>query len=230
MQSIATLREPVFHTDTERPALGRSEVSGCGERTGGTRGITKSSLADWRRKSALSPARPLTTLFVLITNCMKQFVVCSETFCKEMHLDSEKCNRMVAVRSATSTTNFTTINPYALRTVPRKGAVPRDKNYQRMKRIEIGQHLETNYGTGPYMVTDIKRGCTCGAPLDWGDENAKTAPHLHMALKGVGEGNKSGGEYTLGWYDEETLKSVIHSEDSLTLLENTTLIQTTLGL
>lgn len=51
-------------------------------------------------------------------------------------------------------------------------------------RLSIGDVVQTNYGTGPYRVIDIKRGCTCQNYLDalefGGDEAPRSASHMHL--------------------------------------------------
>jgi len=90
--------------------------------------------------------------------------------------------------------------------------------------LEIGQRIKTNYGTGPYKITSIVRGCTCKAPTDFFDEGPDMPPHIHLALEGVEDGK----EYWLGWYDEETLRSVTLSGDRIILLNTPEPIQRSL--
>lgn len=94
-----------------------------------------------------------------------------------------------------------------------------------MARIEIGQRLKTNYGTGPYYVTSITRGCTCSHILDEIEGKPKPTPeHIHLSLKGCGGDHNEGGHFGLNYYDEETLKSVV-CDDRIILLENPVPIQ-----
>lgn len=102
-----------------------------------------------------------------------------------------------------------------------------------MTRIEVGQKLRTNYGTGPYRVVAIKRGCTCKEPTDFFDEGPDMPPHLHLRLRSTEDAapHNRGEEARLGWYDETTLTSVVPGDnDRLILCENPQLIQTTLAL
>ena len=71
--------------------------------------------------------------------------------------------------------------------------------------------VKTGYGTGPYRIKHIVRGCTCPCSLD--KFNMQTPPpsppHVHMILSDP-DGR---GEFYLGWYDEDTLQSVARSYD-----------------
>lgn len=101
-----------------------------------------------------------------------------------------------------------------------------------MKRIEIGTLLKTNYGTGPYRVVGIIRGCTCTHFLDE-IENVENPlpPHLHMWLRYVSKDHNEGKEAWLAYYDEDTLRSVAKDcKDRLFLLESPEPIQTSLEL
>lgn len=101
-----------------------------------------------------------------------------------------------------------------------------------MRRIEIGQKLKTSYGSGPYVVLSIVRGCTCTHILDEIECIEKPLPpHVHMELRGVSDDHNKGERFQIGYYDESTLKSVaprIH--DKIILLENIVPIQTTLAI
>ena len=68
-------------------------------------------------------------------------------------------------------------------------------------RLEVGDIIKTNYGTGPYVIKSIMRNCTGPAPLDEInlDNPPESLPHIHLVLEG--------GFYLSG-YDEATLKSV----------------------
>lgn len=97
--------------------------------------------------------------------------------------------------------------------------------------IEIGQILRTNYGTGPYRVERITRGCTCKAPLDFNDEGPDMPAHVHLVVRGTEDEqpHNRGEIFHLGWYDEETLKSVVSPKrDRLILCENPEPIQRSL--
>lgn len=95
-------------------------------------------------------------------------------------------------------------------------------------RIEVGQILKTNYETGPYRVLSITRRCTCKEPTDFFDEGPDMPQHLHMRLQDLRDGSK---DSYLGWYDEETLTSVVPGcNDQLILCETTEPIQTSLSI
>lgn len=86
-------------------------------------------------------------------------------------------------------------------------------------RLEVGDRVKTSYGTGPYVICEILRNCTCPAPLD--EINMEDPPdspaHIHLILKG---------RYYLGGYEEETLRSV-WSDDYLIYCEQQGPVQTT---
>jgi hypothetical protein len=97
-------------------------------------------------------------------------------------------------------------------------------------RIEVGQMLKTNYGTGPFRITSIVRGCTCIEPVDWHKE-IHLPSHLHMRARYVTGDHNDGDEAWLGFYDESTLRSVLPgSNDQLVPLENASFLQTSLAL
>lgn len=96
-------------------------------------------------------------------------------------------------------------------------------------RIEIGQNLRTNYETGPYRVVSITRECTCKNPIDFFEEGPDMPPHIHLSLVGISQDHNRGEKAWLGWYDEETLCSVVPGcGDRIILCENDRSIQTTL--
>lgn len=101
-----------------------------------------------------------------------------------------------------------------------------------MARIEVGQILKTNYGTGPYRVESIVRNCVdCHDPLDFFDEGAKLPAHIHMTLRSIGKDHNEGSVAYLNYYDEETLRNVRKNDrDRLILLANLEPVQTTLAL
>jgi len=103
-------------------------------------------------------------------------------------------------------------------------------------RLECGMIIRTNFGAGPYRITEIKRGCTCrwsGAGIGPGDP-----PHVHLTLEWAGPRNTHSeyGPYYLGGYDEETLRSLTDPRDMIEVLRDpepergTELVQMTLGL
>lgn len=84
-------------------------------------------------------------------------------------------------------------------------------------RIEVGMRLETNYATGPYTVEHVRRGCTsCHAPLDFLEDGPFLPPHLHLWLRN----DEGQGGYSLNFYDETTLRSIVPPrKDRIILLE-----------
>lgn len=77
-----------------------------------------------------------------------------------------------------------------------------------MGRIKKGMILRTSYGTGPYRVIEVTKGCTCPSFTDavtlLGDA-PPSKPHVHCMCRKVGERT---GFYWLNGYDENTLQSV----------------------
>lgn len=89
--------------------------------------------------------------------------------------------------------------------------------------------LRTNYDTGPYRVLSIERNCTCVEPANW-IKNIPLPPHIHMMLRTMTEDHNKGEIAWLGFYDEQTLRSVLpHSKDRIVLLENEVPVQSTLA-
>lgn len=92
--------------------------------------------------------------------------------------------------------------------------------------------IKTNYGTGPYRIESIIRGCACVHALDeCNGIDEKLPPHCHLRLRDPEDGLIA----WLNYYDEETLESVapnrtgmIIENDRLILLPNTQPIQQTL--
>lgn len=71
-------------------------------------------------------------------------------------------------------------------------------------RLQIGDTIRTSYGTGPYRVIAIRRGCTCPRYDDWllacGDGATPSAPHLHLTCVGSATPvRKRYGEGELRW-------------------------------
>lgn len=85
-------------------------------------------------------------------------------------------------------------------------------------RLEPGMVVKTNYGTGPYRLTEVIRGCTCPAYLDEieMDDPPSSSPHLHLICQRLGAHPRESPCYLNG-YDEETLKS-IWNEDYLIVI------------
>lgn len=67
-------------------------------------------------------------------------------------------------------------------------------------RLEVGMIIKTNYGTGPYRILDIERGCTCPLYLD----DKPTPEHIHLTLTDPDGKGRS----WIGYIIEETLTSV----------------------
>jgi hypothetical protein len=68
-----------------------------------------------------------------------------------------------------------------------------------------GMLIKTNYGTGPYRIKKITRGCTCSHILSQINMNEppNLPPHLHLVVTSP-DGT---GEFYLNYYDEQTLIS-----------------------
>lgn len=51
-------------------------------------------------------------------------------------------------------------------------------------RIEIGMTIITSYGTGPYVVKEIVRGCTCPEYVrSLNGDNRPSEPHIHIVCE-----------------------------------------------
>ena len=72
-------------------------------------------------------------------------------------------------------------------------------------RIEKGMLIETNY-SGPYRITEVKRGCTCPTYPDSMDmaDPPPQPPHLHLATTRP-DGT---GRFGLNHFSEETSLSL----------------------
>lgn len=103
-----------------------------------------------------------------------------------------------------------------------------DKHGQPIRRLECGMIIRTNYGTEPYRITEVTRGCTC--PQYGSDVRIK--PHVHLVLEWAGPriGHAEYGPYYLGWYDEDTLRSITHPKDAIEILETREPVQGTFDL
>jgi len=88
--------------------------------------------------------------------------------------------------------------------------------------LRVGDRFMTSYGSGPYIVTKIMRGCTCPEyvrSLD-GDETP-SRPHVHIICREDPprfERHEDLDFYVNG-YDEETLHSVWREGDYLIPLQ-----------
>lgn len=103
-------------------------------------------------------------------------------------------------------------------------------------RIEIGQHLKTNYDTGPYRVEGITRDCTCAHVLDEIESiDTPLPPHMHLRLRFTEEApaHNRGDEAWINYIDEETLRSYGAGgklgRDRIIILENPSPIQQTIA-
>lgn len=95
-----------------------------------------------------------------------------------------------------------------------------------MNRLEIGMVVKTSYGTGPYRIDAIHRKCTCC--IDFIDDVDSLPEHVHLECSYAGtDRNQDGGDYGLGFYDEQTLRSV-RSDDYLEIVPSDEPIQGTL--
>ena len=81
-------------------------------------------------------------------------------------------------------------------------------------RLEVGDIVKTNYGTGPYDISHILRDCTCPKYLDSIEmENPPASkPHIHLTCRDPENPRRL---YWLNGYDERTLKSVWSPDDCL---------------
>jgi hypothetical protein len=91
-----------------------------------------------------------------------------------------------------------------------------------MKRLEVGDIVKTSYGTGPYEIMNIMRGCKCDS---FDDEKQDDREHIHLRLRMVGDRDK--GEYYLNRYDEETLQNLDRPEDRIIPIKTSQPIQAT---
>lgn len=98
--------------------------------------------------------------------------------------------------------------------------------------------VKTSYGTGPYRILSIVRGCTCGAYLEIinGHHEHRLPPHIHLVCEWAGpESDKSAGPFYLNQYDEETLTCIGHCDyegkfDTLEIVKTGELVQASLDL
>lgn len=88
-----------------------------------------------------------------------------------------------------------------------------------MIRLEKGMLIKTNYGTGPYRIISVKRGCTCPSYLD--SINLRDPPdrpeHIHIYLEDPDNKRKS--KSFLGGYIEETLTH-LDGKDKIEILKS----------
>ena len=73
-----------------------------------------------------------------------------------------------------------------------------------MSRYRKGMRIRTSYGSGPYVVTQVKENCTCPKFLDacnFGDKAPWSRPHVHLLCKKLDPAMGSG-NFILNGYDE----------------------------
>ena len=80
------------------------------------------------------------------------------------------------------------------------------------EKLAVGMLIDTSYGTGPYRIKKIIRGCTCPLYLDTLNR-PKDAPaqpeHLHLFLTGIdGKGN-----FYINHFVESTLERLQKNAD-----------------
>jgi len=75
-------------------------------------------------------------------------------------------------------------------------------------RLREGMLVRTSYGSGPYEILSITRGCTCPEYLDTleMEDPPPAEPHIHLVCIKPGESKRN--KFYLSGYDEETLESV----------------------
>lgn len=75
--------------------------------------------------------------------------------------------------------------------------------------LREGMYVRTSYNTGPYLIVEIVRNCTCPSYHDdiSMDNPPPSAPHIHLRVKKPSDTPRNH-PYYLGGYDEETLHSV----------------------
>lgn len=92
--------------------------------------------------------------------------------------------------------------------------------------IQVGDVVRTNYGTGPYRVDHVVRGCTCPDYIDeigFPDDAPPSRPHLHLVCTGwVGSDHNEGLEFYIAGYDEDTLESVWLPGDKIEVIGQAT--------
>lgn len=84
--------------------------------------------------------------------------------------------------------------------------------------------VRTNYGTGPYLVTEVSEVCTCPRYHDMlalGDQAPPSEPHYHLVCRAadrVGKRKRDGaGTYYLGGYRPDG--TCVWSKDRITALD-----------
>jgi hypothetical protein len=89
------------------------------------------------------------------------------------------------------------------------------------QKIQPGMLVQTSYGTGPYRIVKVTRGCTCPFPQDEVELRSPPPrpPHVHLTCTKP----DGSGRFWLNAYDEETLCRVHgvfdqHREDSIQIV------------
>ena len=83
--------------------------------------------------------------------------------------------------------------------------------------VEVGDVVKPNYNSGPYLVLQVFRGCTCPSFDETIDKptgkQRKRQPHMHLVCGVAPESpDHYSGRYYLSGYDEETLCRVADSD------------------
>lgn len=96
-------------------------------------------------------------------------------------------------------------------------------------RINVGTIVRTSYNTGPYVVIDITKGCTCSSFMD--SINMKnppnSRPHYHLVCRSLDKTDRS--RYYLNGYDEN-LNSVWNNDRLIICEEETTMLNLLLNI
>lgn len=89
-----------------------------------------------------------------------------------------------------------------------------------MRRLEVGDIVATSYGTGPYRIVEIERGCTCPDPMEEMevDDPPDSPPHIHIVGICI-DGHLKGKKGWLNGYDEKSGRNVWRPDDQLVLVD-----------
>jgi hypothetical protein len=94
-----------------------------------------------------------------------------------------------------------------------------------MRRIEIGDLVKTSYGTGPFRIVKIVRGCHC--PRNYDESPLPSYGHIHLMVQYETHDHNHGKMGYLNGYREDDLCSIWNS-DYLILLPNNKPVQATI--
>lgn len=97
-----------------------------------------------------------------------------------------------------------------------------------MSRYRVGMRVRTSYNSGPYVIVQVYKGCTCPSfvdSLNLGDKAPKSRPHVHLICKRLDENSRD--KYYLNGYDEN-LNSVWGNDYLIDLDEVTPIMLTIL--